>query len=124
MGSTAEKVAEQWKISREAQDAFSLQSHQRAVAASCRPKATSRAEMTPLDVIEVRSPNLADGSVTIKTRTVNRDEGARPDTSLEGLAKLKPVFAAKGSVTAGNSSQPAMARRPDRRQRGRAQALT
>ena len=102
MGLTAEKVAEQWKISREAQDAFSLQSHQRAVAAM--QAGHFAAEMTPFDVIE-RSPNLADGSVTIKTRTVNLDEGARPDTSLEGLAKLKPVFAAKGSVTAGNSSQ-------------------
>ena len=102
MGLTAEKVAEQWKISREAQDAFSLQSHQRAVAAM--QAGHFAAEMTPFDVIE-RSPNLADGSVTIKTRTVNLDEGARPDTSLDGLAKLKPVFAAKGSVTAGNSSQ-------------------
>ena len=102
MGLTAEKVAEQWKISREAQDAFSLQSHQRAVAAM--QAGHFAAEMTPFDVIE-RSPNLADGSVTIKTRTVNHDEGARPDTSLDGLAKLKPVFAAKGSVTAGNSSQ-------------------
>ena len=102
MGLTAEKVAEQWKISREAQDAFSLQSHQRAVAAM--QAGHFAAEMTPFDVID-RTPNLADGSVTIKTRTVSLDEGARPDTSLDGLAKLKPVFAAKGSVTAGNSSQ-------------------
>ena len=62
------------------------------------------AEMTPVDVIE-RFPNLATGEVGTRTRTVKLDEGARPDTSLEGLAKLKPVFAAKGSVTAGNSSQ-------------------
>jgi acetyl-CoA acyltransferase len=62
------------------------------------------AEMTPVTVLD-RLPNLATGEVITKTRTVNLDEGARPDTSLEGLAKLKPVFAAKGSVTAGNSSQ-------------------
>lgn len=102
MGLTAEKVAAQWKISREAQDAFSLQSHQRAVAAQS--AGYFNAETTSVDVIE-RIPNLMTGQIELKTRTVNRDEGARPDTSLEGLAKLKPVFAAKGSVTAGNSSQ-------------------
>ncbi|MGM9483577.1 acetyl-CoA C-acyltransferase [Roseateles sp. NT4] len=102
MGLTAEKVAAQWKISREAQDAFSVESHRRAVAAM--QAGYFDAEMTPFDVIE-RTPNLADGTVNTKTRTVKLDEGARPDTSLEGLAKLKPVFAAKGSVTAGNSSQ-------------------
>ncbi len=102
MGLTAEKVAAQWKISREAQDAFALQSHQRAVAAMAAGEFT--AEMTPVTVVD-RSPNLATGEVATKTRIVNLDEGARPDTSLEGLAKLRPVFAAKGSVTAGNSSQ-------------------
>ena len=102
MGLTAEKVAAQWKISREAQDAFSVESHRRAVAAM--QAGYFDAEMTPFDVIE-RTPNLADGTVNVKTRIVKLDEGARPDTSLEGLAKLKPVFAAKGSVTAGNSSQ-------------------
>ncbi|PZP35802.1 MAG: acetyl-CoA C-acyltransferase [Roseateles depolymerans] len=102
MGLTAEKVAEKWKISREAQDAFSVESHRRAVAAM--QAGYFDAEITPFDVIE-RTPNLADGTVNIKTRTVKLDEGARPDTSMEGLAKLKPVFAAKGSVTAGNSSQ-------------------
>ena len=61
-------------------------------------------EMTPVEVVE-RFPNLATGEVGTRTRTVDLDEGPRPDTSLEGLAKLKPVFAAKGSVTAGNSSQ-------------------
>jgi acetyl-CoA acyltransferase len=60
--------------------------------------------MTPVQVV-ARTPDLAGGAVTIKARTVSIDEGPRPDTSLEGLAKLKPVFAAKGSVTAGNSSQ-------------------
>jgi len=102
MGLTAEKVAAQWKISREAQDEFSVESHRRAVAAM--QAGHFDAEMTPFDVVE-RTPNLADGSVNVKTRTVKLDEGARPDTSMEGLARLKPVFAAKGSVTAGNSSQ-------------------
>ena len=102
MGMTAEKVAQQWKVGREAQDAFALQSHQRALKAMAAGEFAN--EMTPVEVID-RMPNLATGETTLKTRTVNLDEGARPDTSLEGLAKLKPVFAAKGSVTAGNSSQ-------------------
>jgi len=102
MGLTAEKVAQQWKVSREAQDAFALQSHQRAIAAQ--QAGYFDAETTSVDIIE-RLPNLATGQIDITTRRVNRDEGARPDTSLEGLAKLKAVFAAKGSVTAGNSSQ-------------------
>jgi acetyl-CoA acyltransferase len=105
MGLTAEKVAAQWKVSREAQDAFALASHQKALAAMAAGEFT--AEMTPVTVVD-RLPNLVNpesGEVTTKTRTVKLDEGARPDTSLEGLAKLRPVFAAKGSVTAGNSSQ-------------------
>ncbi|MEQ1807784.1 MAG: acetyl-CoA C-acyltransferase [Burkholderiaceae bacterium] len=106
MGLTAEKVATQWKVSREAQDAFALGSHQKALKGFAAGEFS--AEMTPIDIVE-RFPNLENfgtaGEVGTKTRTVNLDEGARPDTSLEGLAKLKPVFAAKGSVTAGNSSQ-------------------
>ncbi|MFO1295245.1 MAG: acetyl-CoA C-acyltransferase [Rubrivivax sp.] len=102
MGLTAEKVAAQWKVSREAQDAFALASHQKALAAQAAGEFAD--EMTPIDIVE-RFPDLASGEVATKTRTVKLDEGARPDTSLEGLAKLKPVFAAKGSVTAGNSSQ-------------------
>jgi acetyl-CoA acyltransferase len=102
MGLTAEKVAAQWKVSREAQDAFALQSHQRALAAIAAGEFAD--EMTPVDVVS-RTPDLATGTVTSRTRTVNIDEGPRPDTSLEGLARLRPVFAAKGSVTAGNSSQ-------------------
>jgi acetyl-CoA acyltransferase len=102
MGLTAEKVAAQWKVSREAQDAFALASHQRALKAMAAGEFGD--EMTPVEIVE-RFPDLATGEVGTKTRTVNLDEGARPDTSLEGLAKLKPVFAAKGSVTAGNSSQ-------------------
>jgi acetyl-CoA acyltransferase len=102
MGLTAEKVAAQWKVSREAQDAFALQSHQRALAAI--QAGAFADEMTPVQVVE-RRPHLDTGEVDIQARTVASDEGPRPDTSLEGLAKLKPVFAAKGSVTAGNSSQ-------------------
>ncbi|RZI83080.1 MAG: acetyl-CoA C-acyltransferase [Rubrivivax sp.] len=102
MGMTAEKVAEQWGITREEQDAFALQSHQRAIAAQQAGHFT--AEITPIEV-EIRTPNLETGEVTIKKKTITLDEGARPDTSLEGLAKLRAVFAAKGSVTAGNSSQ-------------------
>ncbi len=102
MGLTAEKVATQWKISREAQDAFALQSHQRALAAQA--AGYFSAETTPIEVTD-RSPNLATGEVIEKRRTVTLDEGARPDTSLEDLAKLKTPFAARGSVTAGNSSQ-------------------
>ncbi|MBL8329622.1 MAG: acetyl-CoA C-acyltransferase [Rubrivivax sp.] len=102
MGLTAERVATQWKVSREAQDAFALQSHQRALKAMAAGEFKN--EMTPVTVVD-RLPELASGEVTLKTRTVELDEGARPDTSLEGLARLKPVFAAKGSVTAGNSSQ-------------------
>jgi acetyl-CoA acyltransferase len=102
MGLTAEKVATQWKVSRERQDAFALASHQKALAAIAAGQ--FRDEMTPVTVFD-RLPDLATGEVTTKTRTVDVDEGPRPDTSLEGLARLKPVFAAKGSVTAGNSSQ-------------------
>jgi acetyl-CoA acyltransferase len=102
MGLTAEKVANQWKVSRDAQDAFAVESHRRAIAAM---KAGDFAnEMTAVEVTD-RTPNLETGEVISNTRTVNLDEGARPDTSLEGLAKLKAVFAARGSVTAGNSSQ-------------------
>ena len=102
MGLTAEKVAQQWKISREAQDEFALQSHLRALRAI--QAGEHRDETTPYELLE-RSPNLADGSINIKRRIVDCDEGPRSDTSIEGLAKLRAVFAAKGSVTAGNSSQ-------------------
>jgi acetyl-CoA acyltransferase len=102
MGITAENVAKQWKVSREAQDEFALQSHLRALKAQQAGEFSD--EMTPIDVID-RFPNLATGEQQTKTRTVSLDEGPRADTSIEGLAKLRPVFAAKGSVTAGNSSQ-------------------
>jgi acetyl-CoA acyltransferase len=102
MGLTAEKVATQWKVNRDAQDAFAVQSHQRAVAAMAAGEFTN--EITPFEVTD-RTPDLASGEVKTTTRTISLDEGARPDTSMEGLAKLKTVFAARGSVTAGNSSQ-------------------
>jgi acetyl-CoA acyltransferase len=102
MGLTAEKVANQWKVSRDAQDAFAVQSHARALAAQ--KAGEFAAEMTPVEVSE-RTPDLETGEVQVSTRTVALDEGARSDTSLEGLARLKAVFAARGSVTAGNSSQ-------------------
>jgi acetyl-CoA acyltransferase len=102
MGMTGEKVAAQWKVSREAQDRFALQSHQRALKAIADGEFSD--EMTAVDVVS-RTPDLATGGVNSQTRSVNIDEGPRPETSLEGLAKLMPVFAAKGSVTAGNSSQ-------------------
>ena len=102
MGLTAEKVANQWKVSRQAQDEFAVESHRRAVAAM--KAGDFAAEMTPVEVTD-RAPNLDTGEVISTTRTVNLDEGARPDTTLEGLSKLRAVFAARGSVTAGNSSQ-------------------
>jgi acetyl-CoA acyltransferase len=102
MGLTAERVAQQWKVSREDQDAFSAESHRRAIAAQ--EGGEFAAEISPLEVVE-HVPDLATDKVVAKGRRVDRDEGPRADTSLEGLAKLRPVFAAKGSVTAGNSSQ-------------------
>jgi len=102
MGLTAEKVATQWKVSREAQDAFAVESHRRAIAAQ--QAGFFKDETTPVEII-TRTPNLATGEIDVKTRTVDTDEGARADSTMESLAKLKPVFAAKGSVTAANSSQ-------------------
>jgi acetyl-CoA acyltransferase len=102
MGLTAEKVASQWNISREAQDAFALESHRRAVAAW--EKGEFSSEISPYTVTE----SILDATTrAIKTSETlfSRDEGPRPDSSIESLAKLKPVFSAKGSVTAGNSSQ-------------------
>ena len=102
MGLTAEKVAQQWKVSREAQDQFALESHQKAIKAQQADEFS--AEMTTVEVID-RAPDLDSGKVIETRRTVSLDEGPRPDTSLAGLAKLKTPFAARGSVTAGNSSQ-------------------
>ncbi len=102
MGLTAEKVANQWKVSREAQDAFAVESHRRAIAAQA--AGDFAAEITPIEVTD-RAPDLANGTVIERKRMVSVDEGPRADTSLAGLAKLRAVFAARGSVTAGNSSQ-------------------
>jgi acetyl-CoA acyltransferase len=112
MGLTAEKVAQQWKVSRERQDAFALESHRRAIAAIAAGEFAD--EIVPIDVVE-RSPDLASGEVRERHRNVTHDEGPRADTTLEALAKLRPAFAAPkdpsgratglGSVTAGNSSQ-------------------
>jgi len=111
MGITAENVAKQWKVSREAQDAFALESHRRAVAAI--EKGEFKQEIVPYETVEstpAASSYSAAGTpagtdITTKKKLVTTDEGPRPDSSLESLAKLKPVFAAGGSVTAGNSSQ-------------------
>ncbi len=102
MGLTAEKVAQQWKVSREAQDRFACESHARALKAQ--QSGEFAAEISPMTVTE-RQPNLETGELITRERTVSLDEGPRADTSMEGLAKLKTVFAARGSVTAGNSSQ-------------------
>lgn len=102
MGLTAEKVAQQWKVSREVQDAFALASHQKALAAQAAGEFS--AETFAVQVAQ-RKMNLALGEVDVSWQSFSQDEGPRGDTSLEGLAKLRAVFAAKGSVTAGNSSQ-------------------
>ncbi|MBF6617735.1 MAG: acetyl-CoA C-acyltransferase [Candidimonas sp.] len=112
MGLTAEQVAKQWKVSREDQDAMALRSHQRAIAAQQAGEFND--EILPIEVVR-RLPNLSagkragssrqDDDFIVQRMMVTQDEGPRPDTSLEALARLRPVFAARGSVTAGNSSQ-------------------
>lgn len=102
MGLTAEKVAQQWNISREDQDAFAVESHRRAAAAIS--SGEFKQEILPYTV-QTRSPNSSNTEVQLRERLVENDEGPRPDSSVEALAKLRPVFAARGSVTAGNSSQ-------------------
>jgi acetyl-CoA acyltransferase len=105
MGITAEKVAEEWHVSREDQDAFALASHQKALAAI--NAGEFRDEISPLEVV-ARLPELAGNTIRLRKTLVDTDEGPRPDTSLEGLAKLRPVFRNGqfgGTVTAGNSSQ-------------------
>ena len=102
MGLTAEKVAQQWKVTREAQDQFALESHLKAIAAQ--QAGEFKDETTAVEIIE-KFPNLATGKIDTTSRIVSQDEGARADANLAALGKLKPVFAAKGTVTAGNSSQ-------------------
>ena len=102
MGITAEKVAEEWKVSREDQDAFALASHQKALAAQAAGE--FKEEISPYGVIS-RQPVLGGDNIQQRELVVEHDEGPRPDTSAEGLAKLRAVFRNGGSVTAGNSSQ-------------------
>ncbi|HEY9126723.1 MAG TPA: thiolase family protein [Acidobacteriaceae bacterium] len=102
MGLTAERVAKHYGVSREDQDAFSLRSHQRAVAAQAAGRFDS--EIVPVEV----SASTATGKPSkpaVRDAAVSADEGPRADTSLEALAKLKPAFSTVGTVTAGNSSQ-------------------
>lgn len=102
MGITAEKVAEEWKVSRDDQDAFAAASHQKALAAIAAGE--FRSEISPYSV-RARVPVLGGNTVKLIERAVDTDEGPRADTSIDGLAKLRPVFRMGGSVTAGNSSQ-------------------
>jgi acetyl-CoA acyltransferase len=102
MGITAEKVAAQWKITREAQDLYAADSHRRAVHAI--ETGEFRDEVTPYNITE-RFPDLRDAQVKVVSRVAVNDEGPRRDTSPEALAKLRPAFAVRGTVTAGNSSQ-------------------
>lgn len=102
MGITAEHVAKRWEITREQQDEFAAESHRRAVEAQKR--GDFNAEISSIEIC-TRQLDLKSSSLNISTRTIANDEGPRADTSYDAIAKLKPVFAAKGTVTAGNSSQ-------------------
>jgi acetyl-CoA acyltransferase len=119
MGITAEKVAEEWKVSRADQDAFALASHQKAMAAIAAGE--FKDEITSYDVVS-HVPDLGEAApghpalaafgrpspanvIRLREALIDTDEGPRPDTSLDGLAKLRAVFRNGGSVTAGNSSQ-------------------
>ena len=102
MGLTAEAVANDYKISRQDQDEFSYNSHQKAIKAIAGGK--FKKSIVPIKVEETYL-DQASGKKKIRSYVVDTDEGPRADTSVEALAKLRPVFAANGSVTAGNSSQ-------------------
>ncbi|KXG43983.1 acetyl-CoA C-acetyltransferase [Tepidibacillus decaturensis] len=101
MGLTAEQVAKQFEVSREEQDAFALQSHQRAAKAIAEGK--FKEEIVPVKVTKTMMDET--GKVRKEEIIFDTDEGVRTDTSMEALAKLKPAFMANGTVTAGNSSQ-------------------
>lgn len=101
MGLTAEAVAKQYNVTREDQDMFSFNSHQKALKAQAESKFDK--QIVPITVEQTFINEL--GKKETKSYIVSKDEGPRADTNLEALAKLKPVFAADGSVTAGNSSQ-------------------
>jgi acetyl-CoA acyltransferase len=102
MGLTAERVAGKWQVNREDQDAFALASHQKATAAINAGK--FQEEISPYTV-RTHAPDPSSGTVKITEKVVDVDEGPRPDISPAALTKLRPVFATKGSVTAGNASQ-------------------
>jgi acetyl-CoA acyltransferase len=102
MGITAEHVAKRWEISREQQDEFAAESHRRASEAQ--KQGYFAEEISPIEITE-RCLNLKSSELTLKNRLISNDEGPRADTSYDVIAKLKPVFSAKGSVTAGNTSQ-------------------
>jgi acetyl-CoA acyltransferase len=102
MGITAERVAAQWKVNREEQDMFAAESHRRAVRAI--ESGEFKDEVTPYPIRD-HVPDLATREVKVNARDAANDEGPRRDTSPEALAKLRPAFSLKGSVTAGNSSQ-------------------
>jgi len=101
MGLTAENVARKYQISREESDAFSYRSHQNALAAL----SAGRLKDDGIVPLEIEISEVADGAIKKKSLTFETDEGPRADTTPEALAKLRPVFHARGSVTAGNSSQ-------------------
>ena len=101
MGLTAEAVANQFNISREDQDVFAYASHQKALKAQ--KDGAFDNQIIPIDIEEIYIDD--NGKKATRNYTVDRDEGPRANTSLEALAKLRPVFANNGSVTAGNSSQ-------------------
>jgi len=100
MGLTAEAVANKYQVSREDQDEFAFQSHQKALKAQAEDRFQD--QIVPINIDETY---VEDGKKKTRSYTVTKDEGPRADTSLEALARLRPVFAEGGSVTAGNSSQ-------------------
>jgi len=102
MGITAENVAKQWKVTREEQDAFAVASHQKAARAIA--AGGFKDEILAYE-IDTASPDLLSGAIKHRKKLADTDEGPRADSSMESLAKLRTVFAARGSVTAGNSSQ-------------------
>lgn len=102
MGITAEMVAEKYGVTREQQDTFAVTSHERAVKAL--EQGCFQHEIVPVEVTQ-RGANLNSGEVQETTKTIGHDEGPRKDTSLDVIAKLRPVFSLKGTVTAGNTSQ-------------------
>ncbi len=102
MGITAENVARQWKVTREEQDAFAVASHMKASKAIA--AGGFKDEILAYE-IDSAMPDLMSGTIKHKKRMADTDEGPRADSTLESLAKLRTVFAARGSVTAGNSSQ-------------------